>query len=390
MTMRTKVYRYEPDYAVPPGETLAEAIEAIGISQAELARRSGLTRKHINRVITGHAPLSADTAIRLERVTGVGSTVWAALEANYRTHVKRAQELAALRPQADWLKSIPVRALASRGALEHARDSAVMLDRVLGFFGVSSLAAWRIEWESPRAIFRRSQSAVAHPGAVAAWIRLGEMQARRMACSAYSEAKFRHALACARTLTSARPSAFFGRLQSLCADSGVALVLVPELPKAPVRGAARWLGPSNKAMIALSPRFATSDAFWFSFFHEAGHVIMHSRRDGFVDTPEGHLKDHLESEADAFAARLLIPQDCEHELPSLHTAHAVKRFAAAIGVHPGIVVGRLQHERIVPRSALNHLKIRLDWSALRKTALVLEAQGRISTAAGLGRHPRLR
>lgn len=390
MTTRTKVYRYEPDYALPPGETLAEAIEAIGISQAELARRSGLTRKHINRVISGHASLSADTAIRLERVTGVSSTVWTALEANYRTHLKRVQELSALRPQVDWLKSIPVRALASRGALEHARDNAVMLDRVLGFFGVSSLSAWRAEWESSRAIFRRSQSEVAHPGALAAWIRLGEMQARRMACSPYSEARFRHALARARTLTSARPSAFFGRLQSLCAESGVALVLVPELPKAPVHGAARWLAPSRKAMIAMSLRFETSDAFWFSFFHEAGHVIMHSRRDGFVDTPEGHPEDLLESEADAFAARLLIPQERERELPSLRTARAVRHFAAAIGLHPGIVAGRLQHDRIIPRSALNHLKARMDWSALRKVALDLEAQSRTSMAAGLGRPTRSR
>ena len=75
---------YTPDYAVSPGETLAEMLNERGMSQAELARRTGISTKHINLILKGSAPISPETALKLERVLNVSARVWNALEANYR------------------------------------------------------------------------------------------------------------------------------------------------------------------------------------------------------------------------------------------------------------------------------------------------------------------
>jgi len=82
-------YTYEPDYAVAPGETLQETIDALGIDKRELAARSGLSVKHINRIINGIGTISHDTEIRLERVTGVPARMWHNLESNYRKQLSR-------------------------------------------------------------------------------------------------------------------------------------------------------------------------------------------------------------------------------------------------------------------------------------------------------------
>ena len=75
---------WKPDFAVPPGLTLQETIDAQGIDQPELAVRSGLSAKEINQIIEGVAPITHDIAIRLEHATGVPARMWNNLEANYQ------------------------------------------------------------------------------------------------------------------------------------------------------------------------------------------------------------------------------------------------------------------------------------------------------------------
>lgn len=361
MAKSPTTHRYEPDYAVPPGATLAETLTAIGLSQADMARRSGLSPKHVSQLISGEASLSAETALRLERVTGVPDRMWSALEAQYRTQLKRQEERAKLKQDIGWLKSLPIAELVSLGAIEASEDKPTLLGRVLAFFGVNSIDAWNLEWKSPQAAFRRSQASSSSPGPIAVWIRLGECEARRLPCRPYSESAFLESLTEARELTKCDPRQFIGKLQENSAAAGVAVVFVREIKKAPVSGATRWLSP-HKAMIALSLRYRSNDQFWFSFFHEAGHVIKHPKRDGFVDCPGTDHDDAREAEANDFAANILIPPLHLDRLKAFRTQAAIRSFATEIGIHPGIVVGRMQHEKLIAHSAFNELKMKLQWS----------------------------
>jgi len=147
----------------------------------------------------------------------------------------------------------------------------------------------------------------------------------------------------------------------------VAVVFVPELPRTRVSGATRWLTPT-KALIQLSFRYKTADHLWFSFYHEAAHILLHQKRPIYLDLLEGPRETvgPEEKDADAFARHKLIPPDALRRFVSAHaffSRAAIRGFAQAVDIAPGIVVGRLQHDGLLPHSHCNDLKRKIDLAA---------------------------
>src|SRR5438105_12685937 len=146
----------------------------------------------------------------------------------------------------------------------------------------------------------------------------------------------------------------------MCSRSGVAVVFVREVPGTRASGAARWLSPT-KALIQLSLRHLSNDHLWFSFFHEAGHILLHGKRMMFIDV-ERMLTDEHEDEANRFARDFLIPPSVGVRLRDLSEHEdEVMRFAKEAAIAPGIVVGRMQNEGMLAWNKLNHLKVRYIW-----------------------------
>lgn len=338
---------YEPNEVLPPGETLRETLETIEMSQMQLAQRTGLSTKHINQIIQGQSALTHDTAIALERATGVPARLWNALEAQYRDQLARERERTSLVAQKDWLEKMPLAALRKLGKVTAtARDPGTQLQQVLQFFGVSSIDAWQRVAGEPSAAFLQSAAFTADPGAVAAWLRLGEIEAAQIDCEPYDRGRLRDLLPRLRALTVEEPDDFWPQLQEMCAGAGVAVVVVAEIPGARASGATRWISP-NKAIVQLSNRGKRNDKFWFAFFHELGHVLLHGKREVFVEDQIGYDGGRLKQEAEAndFAGTLLIPPDSEPDLADLQSIEDVRQFADKLGITPGIVAGRLQHDR---------------------------------------------
>ena len=153
------------------------------------------------------------------------------------------------------------------------------------------------------------------------------------------------------------PTIFVPQLVETCAKCGVAVVIEPAPKGCPVSGATHWLSP-EKALLMLSLRHKTNDHFWFSFFHEAGHLLLHGKRLRFIDM-EGELGDDQENEANDFAKNLLIPENQAEKLQLLQPSTAgINTFADELGIAPGIVVGRMQKEGLLPWTHLNKLKVR--------------------------------
>lgn len=351
-------YAFEPEYAVPPGRTLQETIDALGMGQRDLATRAGLSPKHINQIIHGVAPISHETAVRLEQVTGVPARMWNNLEVNYREQLAKVEEKRHLERDLAWLKKIPTTELVKRKQIEKHTDPVLTLKAVLGFFGVADVNAWKHIWLSPAVAYRKSSVFRGKPEAMATWLRLGELEARAVSCSPFDKSQFRAALNQIRAFTVETPENFVPKMKTLCAEAGVAVVLVPEIKNVPVSGATRWL-TSEKAMIQLSLRYKTNDQFWFTFFHEAGHILFGGKKEAFIDL--NHATGEGEMEADRFAANHLIPTNRASELPRLKSAQAIEDFAKSIGIAPGIVVGRLQHDGIIRYDQFNGLKVRYQW-----------------------------
>jgi addiction module HigA family antidote len=355
-----KKNEYIPDYAVAPGETLAETIRALGMTQVELAARTGRPVKTINEIINGKEAITPRTALQFERVLGVPASFWNNLERNYREALERIEERKRLGAQSEWLKKLPVRAMEKLGWIRPRKDKAAQVAELLNFFGVASPEQWESLWSAGAIAFRKSRAFRSDAGAVSVWLRKGEIDAKTVECRPYDEEKFREALLRIRTATTLPPETLLPEMTRSCAEAGVAVVFVPEVGRSRVCGATRWLSP-NKALIQLSYRYKTDDHLLFTFFHEAGHILKHGKRDVFVEC-DGD-SDGAEEEANRFASTFLIPQSAYRRISRNvpRSAEEVKSIADELGIASGIVVGRLQHDGKIPMNRFNELKRRVDW-----------------------------
>jgi addiction module HigA family antidote len=351
-------HAYEPDSVTPPGEMLEEKLQEIGMSQAELAERIGRTKKTVNEIIKGKAPLLPETAMQLERVLGVPARFWASAEANYRQALARQEEAERLAKQQEWLDRLPVKALVKRGVLSGEGDRVSRLRELLNFFGVASFDALSRIGEERRLAFRQSLAHDVDPYALLAWLRLGELQAQRITCAPYEESRFRQTLRDIRKLCAESPPDAVPKMQQGCAESGVALVFVPEIPGARAWGVTQWVS-ADKAILQLSLRGKSDDQFWFTLFHEAAHILLHPKKAVYVEF--GQDADEHEEEANRFARDILIPPAEWRKIVASRprSAAQVQAWAHRLGIAPGVLVGRLQHERILPWTHLNGLKVKL-------------------------------
>jgi HTH-type transcriptional regulator / antitoxin HigA len=298
-------------------------------------------------------------------VLGSTADFWLTREANFQRHKARLEAAERHASWAGWLDELPLRELMACEAVPKLRVDAKnkpgLVEACLRFFGVASPDEWRAHYGGMQVAFRRSREDQSDVGAISAWLRLGEQQAEKLDGPKYDKHRFEKALVAIRGLTREQPSVFEPEMRRLLHDAGVLLVLVPAIPRAHVSGVARWLSPT-RPLIQLSLYGKTNDKFWFSFFHEAAHILLHagSREDKqsiFLDDPNAaHTNDPREHEANTWSGNWLIPEVSVPNLLELRTKRAVANFAEAIGIHPGIVVGRLQHDGHLDPSWMNDLK----------------------------------
>lgn len=354
---------YHPEFVSPPGETLLETLDTFGMSQAELARRMSRPVKTINEIIQGKAAITAETALQLEQVLNIPASFWLKREQHYRESLARLAEGDRLKSWVDWLKEFPIREMTRRGWLPSRSDKAQQVFEALKFFGVASPDAWHAIWEYKVVVYRKSGVPKSNFGAVTAWLRQGELEARKIECAPYNADAFRDALHHIRALTVESVDFFQEELVRLCANAGVAMVFVQELPRTGICGSTQWLTPT-KALVQLSLRYKTDDQLWFTFFHEAGHILRHGKRQLFLEL-EQKDREEAEEEANLFASNILIdPVQWQRFAASnaYRSKAGVQEFAQNVGIAPGIAVGRLQHEGLLPFDHCNDLKRRLEWS----------------------------
>jgi HTH-type transcriptional regulator/antitoxin HigA len=334
-----KQIQFEPDYAVPPGVTLQEVSKSLGMSQKELALRTSLTVQTLNRIYKGVQPITYETANRLELVTSIPARFWNNLECQYREQLERIEEKERLTDGLEWLKVIPLKELVKRKVVRKQEDLALQLREVLTFYGVSHINAWKKIWRKLAVAARRSHCFNTDAGSASAWIRIGELKAQKIKCQDYDKTKFEKALQEIRILTCKEPDVFEPEMLQLCAAAGVALAFVKEMPKVPWNGATKWLTP-KKAMIILCLRGKGEDRFWFSFFHEAGHVLRDSKKDLLIN--DGSTDDLREITANDFARDFLIPEKFDSRIICAKSDVELVKIAKELNISTGIVAGRYQ------------------------------------------------
>lgn len=357
-------YRYDAraDTPIAPGEQIREILDERGITQADFALRLGKSEKFVSQLINGKASLSYVTAIELERVLGVPSLVWNNWESMYRDTLARARREDEHAEQTEWVRSFPLKEMGSRGWIARETSPAEQAEELLSYFGVSSIAAYQDYWASDKRLAARMSNAYTpETPALTAWLRAGERDAEKTRTEPFSESAFRVVLSELRVATRTAPERWQPLMTERCASAGVAVVFVPDLPKTRCH-AVSWWASRTRAVVQLGLRYKTDDQLWFSFFHEAGHLLLDRRRSGGISDLNGD--SIAEERANAFAADFLVPPDRWAAFTSQATRLSkalVRAFADEVGIAPSIVVGRLQREKVIPFGHMNDLKTRLDW-----------------------------
>ncbi|QDU98797.1 hypothetical protein Pla8534_66710 [Lignipirellula cremea] len=333
------------------------------MTQAELANRMGRPINKINEVIQGKRQITADTALELELALGLPASFWINLEKNHQLTLARLTQKKRLDRESAHLASFPVKEMCRLGWLNKINDNAEQAHELLSFFGVTSFSMIK-NVKSLAPAWRKSRTKRACEYALASWLQRGIRESHEIETKDFDPTGLKSRIHELRALTVQDPDIFEQTIKTTCAQYGVAVVFVPHLPKSYVSGAAYRL--YDKVVIQLSLRYRWADIFWFNFFHELGHVLLHltKRKSVFVDDKDFTVESEgLEVEANDFAAGTLIPSD---DFESLVTraysrADVVKSFADEIGIASGIVVGRLHHEGLLPRNRLVNLRCQYTW-----------------------------
>ncbi len=356
--------RFACDWISPPGDTIEDALKELGMTQVEFAERTGFSKKHVNGLIKGSVAITAETALKLEAVLGAPAAFWLRREMEYREDLARTKALDEAAANKEWLKEFPLAEMVRFGWIRRHRNKAFQVIELLRFFGVASVDAWATRFAKLSPAFRASEKFARQRGAVSAWLRRAEVEAQALRLEPFDRDALSRAITDLRGLTNeVEPSAFTLRMQEICGRCGVAVVFVPAPRGCPVSGATWWAAP-ERAVLALSLRYKTNDHLWFSFFHELGHILKHGKKLRFI---EGNGLDGLdedkEREADVFASKVLIPEPglLRDFVKGAVSEAQVRSVAAKLDIAPGLVVGRLQHDGVIPYSHLNGLKVRYKW-----------------------------
>lgn len=355
------------DLPIPPGEYLEEVLDELGMTKDELAKRMDRPASKLSSIFKGRKAITADTALQLEKVVGVPAHIWTGLEAEYRLALARQQEekeRERLKEEMPLIKLFCYSNLANMGAVPKFTKGTDKVLALQKFFGVTSLYNVRTVRRYAAAFRCGRGKNERSPEAVAAWLRLGELRAREIECAPFDKSRLETALTEIRAMTMQSPDKFLTRLIGLLAGVGVALVLCPHLPKTYAHGATFPLG-RKKAALMLSIRGKWADIFWFSLFHELGHILLHDRNMIFVEYDNGDPKiQKQEKEADEFAANTLIPPKKWSAFIGRKSFYSkdIRIFARDVGVDVGIVVGRLQREKFLRPQWHNSLRTRYEWA----------------------------
>ena len=375
--MASKTLMVHPDYktlnpvaVVHPGEVLSEYLDSNCWNQRDLARRTGITPKTVSQICNGKAPISPLASLALEKVFRRPAHFWLNLQRQHDELLARNKYEESRKSWVQWSSRFPIQDLKKLNLLPEGGSRLDDLDALLFFLGVSSPENWKKVWKASRIAFRQTRQVKASTEAISSWVRATEFYSEAIRTSEYDAQGVLNAIKPLRECTARKAEKSIPDAQSICASVGIAFVLVPGFSNTGISGCARWLSPA-KALIALSNRHQSDDRLWFAFFHELAHILMHRKTHAFVlDNAVDDLSDKVvdptiqkhEDEANRFAADTLIPPD---ELAvfigeAKFTNESIREFSRHVGVGPGLVVGRLQHEGLLQPHQGNRLKQKIE------------------------------
>lgn len=353
-----------------PGDTIQEHIDTVGMSQAELAERLGRSVPKLNELIKGKAPISKDTATKLEYVLGIPASFWLNLERQYQDELLEIEKLEQLEKCIEWVKGFPLAAMKKIGLIPNTRNKADIADSLLKYFRVASPTQWEDIYAGKSLAFKIELRHTAEPQAISVWLRLGELQAERLTVESFDKKLLRSKLDEIQEIAYRHSDTWLNELQELCTSCGVALVYTPCISKAPIYGATRWVKNNTVPLVQVTDRHKDYNSFWFTFYHELGHILYHGKKEIFIEGLNSIAPDReKEDQADDFAARMLLSEKERNELFQypMFDKDLVLYLSEKFRKHPGIIVAQIQrrYNHLYKNIHLNRLKTKVVFDELK-------------------------
>lgn len=362
--MAAKKIGISRDLIIHPGETIADVLENRGITQAELASRAGVSPAYVSNVIAGKKGISANFAMGLEYALGVPKSFWLNLQANYEAELLEVNEEQTItdeeRKVREDLKDI-VKYLRKQGKMfigENKDESILSLRKVLQISNITNLKEM-----IPTGAFRMAGNAAVNPNVLGAWIRLCQLAGNDKTISAKFEKKYTNDLIQEiKSIMCCKNAELQMDLKNVMEKYGIDFSVVKNFRGAPVHG---YISQKNDGIyqMVLTIRGAFADIFWFSLFHEIGHIVNGDigKNLKFLDYGNDYDK---ELAADLFASNMLLSPESYKAFIQRNdfSIEAICRYAESQHVMPYIVIGRLQKEKYLAYTMYSKYKLRYKWS----------------------------
>ncbi len=331
---------YNDKIAFHPGYYLKEIVDESGLTQEDFARRLGTTPKNLSILIRGEQSLSIEMASKLSRMLGTTIGFWLGLQQSYDEKLAEFLQEEELKKERETFKLIDYKYFRENFGLPNLpRKIDEQIKCVREFLGVPSLTV--LEAHNLGVSFRSYTNELTKSNIVNSntMVQIAMNHALKMETPKYNKKKFEKAVEFALTQTKNHDS-FLPEVREAFREAGVALVVLPNLKNSGINGATKKI--FGKMMLMVNDRGHYADTFWFTLFHEIGHII-----NGDLGIT---LNNEAEDEADLYAQRTLIPQEKYEKFISQHQffdENSIVSFAESIDQDPGIVLGRLMKDRKV-------------------------------------------
>ena len=354
------IQSYNEIMAFHPGYYIAEIIEDMEITQAEFAIRMGTTPKTLSQLVNGQANISNDLAQKLSTMLGTSVEFWLNLQLTYDEKVIEISKAKELDAQIQMVALIDYSFFVKYANLPNTRSAAEKVASLCSYLKVADL---RVFMKPDFLVnFRTGISHTEDKNTLNAriWLQTALNFAHNMQVDCFDANKLNDALPEIRRMTLQSPDVFLPRLRQIFSECGVAFVLLPYLKNSGINGAVKWIS-QEQVVLAMNDRKLNADTFWFSLFHEIRHVLQQKTKTVFISSSVKEIQDinsKLEKDADTFSQNYLIPiKEYRAFAPSRYTSDAeIIAFAHKIGIHPGVVAGRMQHDGVLPPNRCSQLK----------------------------------
>ena len=353
--MMSTITDFNPDWLSSPGDTIKDILSEKGIHLNDLAEKMSISESVLDEIISGDKGINIDLAESFSQILGSTKDFWIRRDAQYQKRLKAENQR--------WVENIPYSSMSKEGWVPKTRKFEEKLQNCLAFFKVDSVKAWHRDYNDLlySVAFRTSRSFDSKLEPTVVWLQKGKIEA------GYTNIRW-----CKRTLKSnisdirdltliKDPQIFLPKLKSILEKSGVLFSLV-KCPDGCAANGATFFNQGNPVLL-MSARYLSDDHFWFTLFHEIGHLLMHSEEgEIFI---EGQCQDSDEEiEANEFAQSIIIPEEYINEFKTLNAREwrKIPRFAAKAGISRGLLIGQMQFHGLIKMDQLNKFKVKYKWS----------------------------